>query len=233
MLLHEEQEMLLLDVTPHSLGIAIAGGFFQKIIEKNTTVPTSAHHVFTTVKDDQTSAKITVLQGESEVSVANELLGEFMLTGLRAAPRGAVDIDVIFDISADGIVSVSALDVQTGTRQSITVTASSGLTEDEIQKAARSNEDWMLGQKEDPEFQERKTRVEELFREFEALWPRLTRAAQNGLGQEPLQRAQAALSVARLQLAQKESEALAGSIDRLERMLQALKGALERGKGAP
>jgi molecular chaperone DnaK len=233
MLLHEEQEMLLLDVTPHSLGIAIAGGFFQKIIEKNTTVPTSAHHVFTTVKDDQTSAKITVLQGESEIAVDNELLGEFMLTGLRAAPRGAVDIDVIFDISADGIVAVSALDVQTGARQSITVTASSGLTEDEIQKAARSNEDWMLGQKEDPEFQDRKTRAEELFREFEALWPRLTRATQNGLGQEPLQRAQAALSVARLQLAQKESDALAGSIERLERMLQALKGALERGKGAP
>src|SRR5437763_4740708 len=131
-LLHEEKEMLLLDVTPHSLGIAIAGGFFQKIIAKNTTVPTSAHHVFTTVKDDQTSAKITVLQGESEVAVANELLGEFMLTGLRAAKRGAVDIDVIFDISADGIVSVSAIDMQTGTRQSITVTASSGLTEDEI-----------------------------------------------------------------------------------------------------
>ncbi|MGE5047845.1 MAG: molecular chaperone DnaK, partial [Deltaproteobacteria bacterium] len=127
MLLHEEREMLLLDVTPHSLGIAIAGGFFQKIIARNTTVPTSAHHVFTTVKDDQTSAKITVLQGESEIASTNELLGEFMLTGLRAAPRGKVDIDVIFDISADGIVSVSALDVQTGARQSITVTASSGL----------------------------------------------------------------------------------------------------------
>jgi len=229
MLLHEEQEMLLLDVTPHSLGIGIAGGFFQKIIEKNTTVPTSAHHVFTTVKDDQTSAKITVLQGESEMAVANELLGEFMLTGLRAAPRGAVDIDVIFDISADGIVSVSALDVQTGAKQSITVTASSGLTEDEIQKAARKNEDWMLGQKEDPSFQDRKARAEEIFREYEAVWPRLTRAAQNGLGQEPLQKAQAALSVARLQVAQKESQGLATSIERLERMLEALKGALERG----
>jgi molecular chaperone DnaK len=231
MLLHEEQEMLLLDVTPPGLGIAIAGGFFQKIISKNTTVPTSAHHVFTTVKDDQTSAKITVLQGENEAALQNELLGEFMLTGLRAAPRGQVDIDVIFDISADGIVSVSAIDVQTGTRQSITVTASSGLTEDEIQRAARSNEDWMLGQKEDPQFQERKARAEELFREFEALWPRLTRAVQNGLGQEPLQRAQAALSVARLQLAQRESEALASSLERLERMLEALKGALERGAG--
>src|SRR5205807_5967034 len=231
MLLHEEQEMLLLDVTPHSLGIAIAGGFFQKIIPKNTTVPTSAHHVFTTVKDDQPSAKITVVQGESDLSVDNELLGEFMLTGLRAAPRGAVDIDVIFDISADGIVSVSALDVQTGQRQSITVTASSGLTEEEIKKAAQANQDWMLGQKEDPEFQDRKARAEELFREFEALWPRLTRASQNGLGQEPLQRAQAALSVARLQLAQRESEALAGSLERLERMLQALRGALERSQG--
>ncbi|HEY6907760.1 MAG TPA: molecular chaperone DnaK [Myxococcales bacterium] len=232
MLLHEEREMLLLDVTPHSLGIAIAGGFFQKIIARNTTVPTSAHHVFTTVKDDQTSAKITVLQGESEIASTNELLGEFMLTGLRAAPRGKVDIDVIFDISADGIVSVSALDVQTGARQSITVTASSGLTEEELKKAEEANADWMLGQKEDPNFQERKTRAEALFREFEELWPRLTRAAQDGLGQEPVQRAQAALSVARLQVAQRESEGLAASIDRLERMLGALKGAVERGVGS-
>jgi molecular chaperone DnaK len=231
MLLHEESEMLLLDVTPHSLGIAIAGGFFQRIIPKNTTVPTSAHHVFTTVKDDQTSAKITVLQGESEVAVDNELLGEFMLTGLRAAPRGKVDIDVIFDISADGIVSVSAMDVETGVQQSITVTASSGLTEEEISKAAAANEEWMLGQKEDPDFADRRSRAEELFKEFELLWPKLASAAQNGLGQEPLQRAQAALSVARLQVAQKESDALAGSIDRLERMLGALRGAVERGLG--
>src|SRR6266849_5846174 len=150
MLMHQEQEMLLLDVTPHSLGIAIAGGFFQSIIPKNTTVPTSAHHVFITVKDDQTSAKITVLQGESEIAAQNELLGEFMMIGLRKAKRGEVDIDVIFDISADGIVSVSALDVQTGLRQSITVTASSGLTEDEIKTAAKANEEWMLGQKHDP-----------------------------------------------------------------------------------
>src|SRR5207244_880703 len=124
MLLHDEQEMLLLDVPPHSLGTAIAGGFFQKIIAKNTTVPTSAHHVFTTVKDDQTSAKITVLQGESETCADNELLGEFMLTGLRAAPRGAVDIDVIFDISADGIVSGSAIDMRPGTGQTIPLTSS-------------------------------------------------------------------------------------------------------------
>src|SRR5882672_7245829 len=233
MLLHQEQEMLLLDVTPHSLGIAIAGGFFQSIIPKNTTVPTSAHHVFTTVKDDQTSAKITVLQGESEIAAQNELLGEFMMTGLRKAKRGEVDIDVIFDISADGIVSVSALDVQTGLRQSITVTASSGLTEEEIKTATKANEEWMLGQKEDPEFHKHKARAEEVFRQFDELWPRLKQAAAAGLGHEPVQRAEAALSVARLQIQQKETVGLASSIDRLERMLGALRGAVERGLVSP
>src|SRR5438105_2680492 len=233
MLLHQEQEMLLLDVTPHSLGIAIAGGFFQSIIPKNTTVPTSAHHVFTTVKDDQTSAKITVLQGESELAAQNELLGEFMMTGLRKAKRGEVDIDVIFDISADGIVSVSALDVQTGLRQSITVTASSGLTEEEIKTAAEANEEWMLGQKEDPEFQKNKARAEEIFKQFDELWPRLKQAAANGLGQDPIQRAEAALSVAKLQVQQKETTGLAASVDRLERMLGALRGAVERGLVPP
>jgi molecular chaperone DnaK len=233
MLLHQEQEMLLLDVTPHSLGIAIAGGFFQSIIPKNTTVPTSAHHVFTTVKDDQTSAKITVLQGESEIAAQNELLGEFMMTGLRKATRGEVDIDVIFDISADGIVSVSAIDVQTGLRQSITVTASSGLTEEEIARAAQANEEWMLGQKEPPEWQARKEKAEQLFKQFEEIWPRLEKAAANGLGMEPLQRAKAAISVAKLQVSNKESEGLAASVDRLERMLGALKGALERGLTSP
>jgi molecular chaperone DnaK len=233
MLLHQEQEMLLLDVTPHSLGIAIAGGFFQSIIPRNTTVPTSAHHVFTTVKDDQTSAKITVLQGESEIAAQNELLGEFMMTGLRKAKRGEVDIDVIFDISPDGIVSVSAIDVQTGLRQSITVTASSGLTEEEIASAAKANEEWMLGQKEPPEWQARKEKAEQLFRQFEELWPRLERAAESGLGNEPLQRAKAAINVAKLQVSNKESEGLAASLDRLERMLGALKGALERGLTSP
>src|SRR5438128_311672 len=233
MLLHQEQEMLLLDVTPHSLGIAIAGGFFQSIIPKNTTVPTSAHHVFTTVKDDQTSAKITVLQGESEIAAQNELLGEFMMTGLRKAKRGEVDIDVIFDISADGIVSVSALDVQTGLRQSITVTASSGLTEEEIKTAAKANEEWMPGQKEDPEFHKHKARAEEIFKQFDELWPRLSKEALTGLGKEPMQRAEAAISVAKLQVTQKDAAALLASIDRLERMLGALQGALEGGLVSP
>jgi len=144
-----------------------------------------------------------------------------------------VDIDVIFDISADGIVSVSALDVQTGLRQSITVTASSGLTEDEIKTATKANEEWMLGQKEDPEFHKHKARADEIFRQFDELWPRLKQAAANGLGNEPVQRAEAALSVARLQIQQKETAGLASSVDRLERMLGALRGAVERGLVSP
>ena len=228
----KQSEMLLLDVTPHSLGITIAGGFFQKIIPRNTTVPTSAHHVFTTVKDNQLSAKITVVQGESELAAQNELLGEFMLTGLRTAPRGGVDIDVIFDISPDGIVSVSAIDEHTGLRQSITVTASSGLTEDEIRQAAAAHEDWLLGQKDDPELETRKAAVEKLIKDFDAFWPQLTAAAEGGLGQDAVNRAKAALSVARLQVEQRDLVGLTGSADRLERLLGALRGAVERGRAA-
>ncbi|GAC1597418.1 MAG: molecular chaperone DnaK [Myxococcales bacterium] len=226
----KQHEMLLLDVTPHSLGIAIAGGFFQRIIPKNTVVPTSAHHLFTTVKDNQPSAKIIVKQGEFELAAQNELLGEFMMEGLRAAPRGAVDIDVVFDISADGIVSVSATDVQTGLRQSITVTSSSGLTEEEIKAAAAANQDWMLGQKEDPKLEADKAAVEKLVKDFEAFWPRLAEAAAKGLGPEVLQGAQAALSVARLQIEQRDPAGLAGSAERLDRMLAALRATVDRGK---
>lgn len=129
----EKEELLLLDVTPLSLGIATFGGFFTRIIERNTTIPTHASHVFTTAADNQTSVKIIVLQGEADRAAENELLGEFMLTGIRPAKRGEPEIEVTFDIDADGIVSVSAKDLETMQEQSITVTASSGLTEQEIQ----------------------------------------------------------------------------------------------------
>src|SRR5205809_529108 len=110
-LMDSSSEMLLLDVTPHSLGIMIKGGYFHRLIPQNSTVPTQASHIFTTVKDNQTSVKILVLQGENDRAEENELLGEFILTGLRKAKEGDVEIEVMFEISADGIVSVSARDL--------------------------------------------------------------------------------------------------------------------------
>jgi hypothetical protein len=110
------------------------------------------------------------------------------------------------------------------------VTASSGLTEDEIKRAAADNEEWLLGQKEDPQIDARKAAVEKLIKEFEEFWPQLSAAASKGLGREALQSAQAALSVARLQIEQRDLAGLAASADRLERMLAALRGAVQRGK---
>ena len=227
-LLDEKSDMLLLDVTPHSLGIAIAGGYFQKIIPRNTTVPTSAHHLFTTVKDNQENARITVLQGESDVALDNELLGEFMLTGLRNAARGEAEIDVIFDISADGIVSVSALDVATGLRQSITVTARSGLSEDEVKEATRHNEDWLTTQKLDLEFEARRAKAQQLFKHFDEIWPRLTSSALGGSMGEAISKVQSTLASARKQIEAKETAALGGSVESLERMLAVFRGALDR-----
>jgi len=136
----EEENLLLLDVTPLSLGIATFGGHFAKLIERNTTVPVRKGHIFTTTRDHQTAVKIRVLQGESEVAAENDLLGEFVLTGIRRAPKGEPEIEVSFDIDANGIVSVSARDLETGKEQSITVNATGTLDESEIQQIIEEHE---------------------------------------------------------------------------------------------
>ena len=131
------KDVLLLDVTPLSLGIETAGGIFTKIIERNTTIPVSKSQIFTTYSDNQTSVEIHVLQGERELAAYNKTLGRFQLTGIPPAPRGVPQIEVTFDIDANGIVSVKALDKGTGRSQSITIKASSNLSEEEIEKAVR------------------------------------------------------------------------------------------------
>lgn len=133
-LIGERKDILLLDVTPLSLGIATFGGYFTRVIDRNTPVPVKKSHIFTTAEDNQTAVKIRVLQGENDNSDENELLGEFILTGIRRAKKGEPEIEVTFDIDADGIVSVFAKDKQTGKEQSIQVTASSGLTDQEVQQ---------------------------------------------------------------------------------------------------
>jgi len=134
------KDVLLLDVTPLSLGIETLGGVFTKLIEKNTTIPTKKSQVFSTAADNQTAVTIRVFQGEREMASDNKLLGQFDLIGIPAAPRGLPQVEVTFDIDANGIVHVNAKDLGTGKEQSIRITASSGLNEEEIKRMVKDAE---------------------------------------------------------------------------------------------
>ncbi|HSO73375.1 MAG TPA: molecular chaperone DnaK, partial [Blastocatellia bacterium] len=136
----EVKDLLLLDVTPLSLGIETLGGVFTRLIERNTTIPTRKSEVFSTASDSQTSVEVHVLQGERAIAGQNRTLGKFHLIGIPPAPRGMPQIEVTFDIDANGIVNVSAKDLGTGREQKITITASSGLGKDEIDKMMRDAE---------------------------------------------------------------------------------------------
>ena len=134
------QGLLLLDVTPLSLGIETMGGVFTRLIERNTTIPTKKSQVFSTAADGQTSVEVHVLQGEREMAAYNKTLGKFQLTGIAPAPRGVPQIEVTFDIDANGIVNVSAKDLGTGKEQNITITSSSNMSKEDIEKAVREAE---------------------------------------------------------------------------------------------
>ena len=136
----EVKDVLLLDVTPLSLGIETLGGVFTKLIERNTTIPTRKSEIFTTAADGQTSVDIKVYQGEREMAAYNKLIGNFQMVGIPPAPRGVPQIEVAFDIDADGILHVSAKDLATGNEQKITITASSGLNENEIERMVKDAE---------------------------------------------------------------------------------------------
>jgi len=150
----EVKDMLLLDVTPLSLGIETLGGVFTKLIERNTTIPTRKTEVFSTAADNQTSVEVHVLQGEREMAKDNRTLGRFHLVGIPSAPRGLPQIEVAFDIDANGIMNVSAKDMGTGKEQNITITAASGLEESDIERMVKeadthSEEDKVRRQKVD------------------------------------------------------------------------------------
>ncbi len=136
----EVKDVLLLDVTPLSLGIETKGNVFTKLIERNTTIPTKKSEIFSTAEDNQTSVEIHVLQGEREMARYNKTLGKFQLVGIPPAPRGIPQIEVTFDIDANGIVHVSAKDLGTGNEQKITITASSGLSEQDIERMMKDAE---------------------------------------------------------------------------------------------
>jgi molecular chaperone DnaK len=163
----EVKDLLLLDVTPLSLGIETLGGVFTKLIERNTTIPTRKSEVFSTATDNQTSVEVHVLQGERSLAGDNRTLGKFHLVGIPPAPRGMPQIEVTFDIDANGIVNVSARDLGTGREQKITITASSGLAKDEIDRMMRDADSHAEEDKRKREMIENKNRLDSLIYQTE------------------------------------------------------------------
>lgn len=161
------KDMLLLDVTPLSLGIETMGGVFTKIIERNTTIPTKKSQVFSTAADNQTSVEIHVLQGERSMSSDNRTLGRFHLDGIPPAPRGIPQVEVTFDIDANGIVNVSAVDKATNKEQKITITSSSGLDKNDIERLVREAKDNEENDKKKRDSIETKNRAESLVHDVE------------------------------------------------------------------
>ena len=163
----EVKDLLLLDVTPLSLGIETMGGVMTRLIERNTTIPAKKSQIFSTAADGQTAVDIHVLQGEREFAHDNTTLGRFQLTGIPAAPRGVPQIEVTFDIDANGIVNVSAKDLGSGNEQKITITASTKLSEDEINKKVREAEQFAQEDKKKKEIVETKNNAESLIYQTE------------------------------------------------------------------
>jgi molecular chaperone DnaK len=163
----EVRDVLLLDVTPLSLGIETKGGIFTKLIERNTTIPTRKAEIFTTAEDSQPGVEVHVLQGEREMAVYNKTIGKFHLTGIPPAPRGVPQIEVAFDIDANGILDVSAKDLATGKAQSIRIEASSGLTESEIEKMVKDAKSHTADDKAKREEVEARNKADQLVYETE------------------------------------------------------------------
>jgi molecular chaperone DnaK len=248
-LTQSDSEVLLLDVTPQSLGVAIAGGYTRHLIPKNTTVPTSTSEVFNTSKDGQTTVRIMVLQGEDNLAAKNELLGEFILNGLRPRPRGEVEVEVSFDISAEGIVSVSGKDKETGQKQSITVSASGGLTPEELQHiladaalpSATAPGPKALPAATDPrpnfgaadQVGTLRDQVNALIKDLEEVVPQARATLEKSqFGADALQKAERSVQRARTAIGGVDAEALEASRQELDRALNLFRGLAHR-KPAP
>jgi molecular chaperone DnaK len=228
-LVDESREMILLDVTPHALGIMTFGSKFEELIPKNTTVPTSRSKIFTTSRDNQTAVKILVMQGDSEKATDNELLGEFILTGLRRAPKGQVEIEVVFEINSDGIVSVSAKDLETGQAQSIQVTASSGLTKDEVKQMMDNAKDFMVEARSNDEFEGIKQEAEKFVTEIEKMFPQVEAVvASSDFGREAIGKARSILEKTREAISKRDGAVVKEQTEALARTHRMFKGVVSR-----
>jgi len=229
-LVEDKRDMLLLDVTPHALGIMTFGSHFEELIPHNTTVPTGMSKTFTTSRDNQTAVKIIVMQGDSEKAEENELLGEFILTGLRRAPKGQVEIDVSFEINTDGIVSVSAKDLETGQVQAIQVTASSGLTQDEIKAMAAGAGEFMLERRSDEAFEGAKQKAETLIATLESMFGEVEATVGGAdFGRDALSKAKSSIERAKRAIVGHNTGEVLEHVGQLERSEKMFRGVVSRG----
>jgi molecular chaperone DnaK len=222
-------EVMLIDVTPLSLGLVVAGGFVRKLIPKNTTVPTSVTEIFNTARDGQTTVKIIVVQGESDIAHQNEALGEFTMTGLREGLRGQVAVEVTFEIDSEGIVLVSAKDRDTGRESSIIVAPSSGLTKNELVDIIDAQADDLLEAKADDALLEKREQLTRLLGEGVGLLANVRALVErSGQGGDVFTRASAIADAARAALGNGNLQAVTQAADRLERTHAALQEVLRR-----
>ena len=231
-LVDETKQMILLDVTPHALGIMTFGSMFEELIPQNTTVPTSRSKTFTTSRDNQTAVKILVMQGGSPNASENELLGEFILTGLRRAAQGQVEIEVTFSINSDGIVSVSAKDLETSLQQSIQVTASSGLTKEEVGQMMEAAKDYLIDRRAGDEFEGARQDAEKFMTEIERMFPQVEQlVAASDFGRDAIAKARIIVDKSRQAIARKDTAAVREQLDALARTHRMFKGVVARPQG--
>ncbi|WP_437579736.1 molecular chaperone DnaK [Sorangium sp. So ce887] len=231
-LVDETKQMILLDVTPHALGIMTFGSNFEELIPQNTTVPTSRSKIFTTSRDSQTAVKILVMQGEHQKATDNELLGEFILTGLRRAPKGQVEIEVTFEINSDGIVSVSAKDLETGQQQSIQVTASSGLTKEEVGEMMEAAKEYLVDRRVSDQFEGVRQEAEKLIAEIERMFPQVEQiVASSDFGRDAIGKARGIVDRSRQAIGRRDAAAVKEQMEALSRTHRMFKGVVARPQG--
>ncbi|HEY0547093.1 MAG TPA: molecular chaperone DnaK [Pyrinomonadaceae bacterium] len=224
----EKTDILLLDVTPLSLGIETLGGVFTKLIERNTTIPTRKSEVFSTASDNQTSVEVHVLQGERPMANDNRTLGKFHLVGIPPAPRGMPQVEVTFDIDANGIVNVSARDTGTGREQKITITSSSGLSKDEIDRMMRDAESHSADDAKKREEIEARNRLDSLTYQVEKTFSE-NREKMDSAGQTEIEEA---IAEAKKATAEGTAETMNSAFERLQTASHKLAEALYQQAGA-
>jgi molecular chaperone DnaK len=228
------KDVLLLDVTPLSLGIETLGGVFTRLIERNTTIPTKKSQVFSTADDNQTAVTIKVYQGEREMAADNKALGQFDLVGIPSAPRGVPQIEVTFDIDANGIVSVSAKDKATGKEQQIRIQASGGLSDSDIQKMVKEAEANAAADKKRREFVEAKNQADGLVHQLE----KTLKDDADKISPADRSEAESAIAAARTAMEGSDADVLKSAADRLSKAAmkigeQMYKAQAEAGSGGP